>query len=308
MSRKVLLATDKAFAPEAVAGIEKIFAEAGYEFVKLENYTAKADLLAAVADAEAMIIRSDKADAEVIAAAPKLKVIVRAGAGFDNIDLAAATSHGVCAMNTPGQNSNAVAELAIGMMLYLARNKFTKGSGSELKGKVLGIHAYGNVGRLVANIAKGFGMTIRAFDPFIPKANMEAEGVKVCDTVEELYASSDYLSLHIPANEETKRSINKNLLFSMKTGAALINTARKEVVCEDGLKLMFAERPDFKYATDVAPDCHAELVEAYGLRYHGTEKKMGAQTGEANVNAGFAAARQIIGFFEHGDRTFQVNR
>ncbi|MBU1240577.1 3-phosphoglycerate dehydrogenase [Myxococcota bacterium] len=308
MSKKVLLATDKAFAPEAVSGIQKIFDEAGYELVKLENYTDKADLLKAVADADAMIIRSDKATAEVIAAAPKLKVIVRAGAGYDNIDLAAATARDICAMNTPGQNSNAVAELAIGMMLYVARNKFTKGIGSELRDKVLGIHAYGNVGRFVANIAKGFGMHIRAFDPYVPKAAMEAEGVYVCDTVEELYETSDYVSLHIPANAETTRSINKNLLFKMKNGAALINTARKEVVCEEGLKLMFAERPDFKYATDVAPDCHAELLETYGLRYHGTEKKMGAGTGEANINAGFAAARQIIAFFEKGDRTFQVNR
>lgn len=308
MAKKVLLATEKPFAKVAVDGIAKIFAEVGYVLVKLEKYTDKADLLKAAADADAMIIRSDKADAEVIGAAKNLKVIVRAGAGYDNIDLKAATEKGVCAMNTPGQNSNAVAELAIGLMLYMARNKFTQGNGSELKGKKLGIHAYGNVGKLVAAIGKGFGMEIYAFDPFVDKKKMEAEGVKVCDKMEDLYASCDYVSLHIPANDQTKKSIGYDLLSKMKKGAALINTARKEVIDEEGLKKAMAEREDLKYATDIAPDCHAEVAEKWGLRYHATSKKMGAETSEANINAGLAAARQIVAFFEKGDRTFQVNK
>ena len=308
MSKKVLLATEKPFAKAAVEGISKIFTDAGYELVKLEKYGEKKDLLAAVADVDAMIIRSDKADAEVIGAAKNLKVIVRAGAGFDNIDLAAATAKGICAMNTPGQNSNAVAEMAIGMMIFMARNKFTEGNGSELRGKAVGLDAYGNVGRLVADIARGFGMTVFAFDPFIEKAKLEAEGVKVCDTVQELFTQCDYVSLHIPANAETKKSINYDLLSKMKKGATLINTARKEVIDEEGLKKIMAEREDLKYVTDVAPDCHAEMVEKLGNRYHGTKKKMGAETSEANVNAGLAAANQIVKFLEKGDRTFQVNK
>ena len=306
MPKKVLLATEKPFAKVAVDGIAKIFAGAGYEMVKLEKYTDKAELLKAVADADAMIIRSDKADADVIAAGKSLKIIVRAGAGYDNIDLAAATAKGVCAMNTPGQNSNAVAELAMGMMVFLARNKFTEGNGSELKGKKVGIHAYGNVGKLVAAIAKGFGMEICAFDPFVEKSKMEAEGVKVFDKIEDLYSQCDYVSLHIPANDKTKKSINYDLLAKMKKGAALINTARKEVIDEEGLKKAMAEREDLKYATDIAPDCHAEIAEKFGNRYHATKKKMGAETSEANINAGLAAANQIVKFLEKGDRTFQV--
>ncbi|HAD81707.1 MAG: 3-phosphoglycerate dehydrogenase [Candidatus Edwardsbacteria bacterium RifOxyA12_full_54_48] len=308
MSKKVLLATEKPFAKAAVEGISKIFAQAGYELVKLEKYTDKADLLKAAADVDAMIIRSDKADAAVIEAGKNLKVIVRAGAGYDNIDLAAASAKGICAMNTPGQNSNAVAELALGMMVFLARNKFTEGNGSELRGKKLGIHAYGNVGRLVAGIAKGFGMEICAFDPFVEKAKMEAEGVKVFDKMEDLYSQCDYVSLHIPANDQTKKSINYDLLAKMKKGAALINTARKEVIDEEGLKKAMAEREDLKYATDIAPDCHAEIAEKLGNRYHATKKKMGAETSEANINAGLAAANQIVKFLEQGDRTFQVNK
>lgn len=308
MPKKVLLATEKPFAKAAVDGISKIFTEAGYELVKLEKYTDKADLLKAVTDVDAMIIRSDKADAAVIEAAKNLKVIVRAGAGYDNIDLAAATGKGICAMNTPGQNSNAVAELAMGMMVFLARNKFTEGNGSELRGKKLGIHAYGNVGKLVAGIAKGFGMTVYAFDPFVEKAKMEAEGVKVFDKMEDLYSQCDYVSLHIPANDKTKKSINYDLLSKMKKGAALINTARKEVIDEEGLKKAMAEREDLKYATDIAPDCHAEIVEILSNRYHATKKKMGAETSEANINAGLAAANQIVKFLEKGDRTFQVNK
>ncbi|MCU0606365.1 MAG: NAD(P)-binding domain-containing protein [Candidatus Edwardsbacteria bacterium] len=308
MARKVLLATEKPFAKVAVDGIARIFADAKYDLVKLEKYTDKADLLKAVADADAMIIRSDKADAAVIEAGTNLKVIVRAGAGYDNIDLAAATAKGVCAMNTPGQNSNAVAELAVGMMVFLARNKFTEGNGSELRGKKVGIHAYGNVGRLVAGIAKGFGMTVCAFDPFVDKAKMEAEGVTVFDKIEDLYSQCDYVSLHIPANDKTKKSINYDLLSKMKKGAALINTARKEVIDEEGLKKAMAEREDLKYATDIAPDCHAEIAEKLGNRYHATKKKMGAETSEANINAGLAAANQIVKFLEKGDRTFQVNK
>jgi D-3-phosphoglycerate dehydrogenase / 2-oxoglutarate reductase len=308
VSKKVLLATEKPFAKVAVDGIAKIFADAKYELVKLEKYTDKADLLKAVADADAMIIRSDKADAAVIDAGKNLKVIVRAGAGYDNIDLAAATAKGICAMNTPGQNSNAVAELAIGMMVFLARNKFTEGNGSELRGKKVGIHAYGNVGRLVAGIARGFGMEVWAFDPFVDKKKMEAEGVKVVDKIEDLYANCEYVSLHIPANDKTKKSIGYDLLAKMKKGAALINTARKEVIDEEGLKKAMAEREDLKYATDVALDCHAEVTDKWGNRYHATKKKMGAETSEANINAGLAAARQIVGFLEKGDKTFQVNK
>ncbi|MEI6056411.1 MAG: NAD(P)-dependent oxidoreductase [Lentisphaerota bacterium] len=308
MSKKVLLATEKPFAKVAVEGIQKIFDAAGYQMIRLEKYTDKTDLLKAVVEADAMIIRSDKASAEVIAAANKLKIIVRAGAGYDNIDLAAATAKDICAMNTPGQNSNAVAELAIGMMVFLARNKYTEGNGSELRGKKLGIHAYGNVGRLVAAIAKGFGMDVYAFDPFVKTAAMEAEGIKVFATMEELYSNCDYISLHIPANEKTKKSINYGLMSKMKKGATLINTARKEVICEDGLKKVMAEREDLKYATDIAPDCHAEIAEKFGNRYHATKKKMGAETSEANINAGLAAAKQIVAFLEKGDRTFQVNK
>lgn len=308
MAKKVLLATEKPFAKAAVEGIAKIFAEAGYELAKLEKYADKADLLKAAADADAMIIRSDKADAAVIEAAKNLKVIVRAGAGYDNIDLKAATEKGICAMNTPGQNSNAVAELAVGLMLYMARNKFTTGNGSELHGKKVGIHAYGNVGKLVAAIARGFGMEVWAFDPFVDRKKMEAEGIKVVEKIEDLYAGCEYVSLHIPANDKTRKSIGYDLLARMKKGAALINTARKEVIDEEGLKKAMAEREDLKYATDVAPDCHSEAAEKWGLRYHATTKKMGAETSEANINAGLAAARQIVGFLEKGDRTFQVNK
>jgi len=308
MSKKVLLATEKPFAKVAVDGIAKIFEAAGYEMVRLEKYTDKADLLKAVESVDAMIIRSDKADAEVIAAANNLKIIVRAGAGYDNIDLASSTAKGICAMNTPGQNSNAVAELAFGFMLSMARNKFTEGNGSELRGKKVGIHAYGNVGKFVALIAKGFGMEVLAFDPFVSAEKMVAEGITPVATIEELYSTCDFVSLHIPANAQTKKSINYDLMSKMKKGAALINTARKEVLCEEGLQKIMAEREDLKYATDIAPDCHAEIVEKLGNRYLATKKKMGAETSEANINAGLAAANQIVGFLEKGDRTFQVNK
>lgn len=308
MSKKVLLATEKPFAKIAVDGIQKIFDEAGYTLVKLEKYTEKSDLFKAVADVDALIVRSDKVTAEVIVAAPQLKIVVRAGAGYDNIDLQTATARGICVQNTPGQNSNAVAELAFGLMLYLARNKLIEGNGFELRNKKLGIHAYGNVGRYVAKIAAGFGMQIYAYDAFVPADAIRADGVTPCATVEELYQTCDIISLHIPANEQTKKSINQTLLSSMKKGAMLINTARKEVIDEEALKEVMAQREDFRYATDIAPDCHAELVEKYANRYHATKKKMGAETSEANINAGLAAARQIVSFFEKGDCTFQVNK
>ena len=309
MSKIILVATEKPFAKEAVDLMKAVVDKnAGYELRLLEKYTETSQLLDAVKDAHAMIIRSDKATKEVIEAGNELKVIVRAGAGYDNIDLAAATEKSVVAMNTPGQNSNAVAELAIGMMIYMARGKFNGKSGTELKGKILGIHAYGNVGKLVAGIAKGFGMDVYAFDPFVKDEDITRDGVKVVHSVEELYSKCQYVSLHIPANEKTKKSIHKGLLSSMPKGAVLVNTARKEVVCEDGLKMVLEQRPDFKYLSDIAPDCAAELEEKYADRVLFTPKKMGAQTEEANINAGIAAVEQIIAYFEKGDTKFQVNK
>ncbi len=309
MSKKVLVATEKPFAKVAVDGIADIFKKAGYPLVLLESYKAKADLLKAVADAEALIIRSDIVDAEVIQAAPKLKIVVRAGAGYDNIDLKTAGARGVVAMNTPGQNSNAVAELAFGLMLQLARRGYSGKDGTELRGKKIGIHAYGNVGKYVALIAKGFGMEIVAFDPYVPREKMEAEGVKPVKTVDELYSACDYISLHLPKTKETVNSVNTALLSTMKKGAALINTARAEVVDEPSLLKMFAERTDFMYASDVEPTAETKKViaEKYAGRFFFTAKKMGAQTAEANINAGLAAARQIVNFLEKGDTTFKVN-
>ncbi len=306
--KKVLVATVKPFAPAAVEQINKIVEDAGYEFALLEKYAEQSELINAVGDADALIIRSDKADRQVIESANNLKIIVRAGAGYDNIDLQAATEKGIVAMNTPGQNSNAVAELALGMMVYMARNLFNGKSGTELKDKTLGIHAYGNVGRHVARIAKGFEMKVSAFDPFIPSEDIEKDGVEALSSVEDLYAKNQYLSLHIPANDQTKNSINFELLSRMPAGATLVNTARKEVIDEQGLLKMFAEREDFRYVSDIAPDCAAEIAEKYAGRFYFTPKKMGAQTAEANINAGIAAANQIVNFFEKGDRTFQVNK
>lgn len=303
---KVLVATEKPFAAPAVAGIKNVLDKAGYELVLLEKYTDVADFENAVKDADALIIRSDKATRNIIEKANDLKIIVRAGAGYDNIDLEAATEKGICAMNTPGQNSNAVAELALGMMVSLARNNYNGTSGTELSGKKLGIHAYGNVGKLVAKIAQGFGMEVFAFDPFVAAADIEKDGVKVLGSVEELYSTCQYISLHIPANDNTKNSINFDLMMSMPKNAAIINTARKEVICEDSLKKAFAERADFKYASDIAPVCKDELGNFEG-RYFFTPKKMGAQTSEANINAGIAAATQIVNFLEKGDTTFKVN-
>lgn len=306
---KVLVATEKPFAREAVDGIRQITEQAGYELCLLEKYTEKADLLAAVADVDALIVRSDKVTAEVIAAAKNLKIVVRAGAGYDNVDLAAATQRGIVVMNTPGQNSNAVAELALGMMVYMARNQFTPGTGAEIQGKTLGIHAYGNVGKLVAKKGKALGMQVIAYDPFITDAYVyENDGVGQAASVEELYAKADFLSLHIPATAETKGSIGYEKLMSMPKGATLVNTARKEVIDEEGVKQAMSERADLKYITDIAPTNAAEMEALFGKRFFATPKKQGAETAEANINAGLAAARQIVDFFVNDNRRFQVNK
>lgn len=306
--KKVLIATDKPFVKVAVDGIRKIVEDARYQLVLLEKYTQKSDLLKAVADVDAVIIRSDIVDKEVIDAAKNLKIVVRAGAGYDNIDLEAAKANKVVAMNTPGQNANAVAELAFGMMVYMARNSFNGSSGTELRGKTIGIHAYGNVGKYVAIIAKGFGMDVYAFDPFVSEDVMKKDGIKPVKSVDELYTKCQYVSLHIPATKETKGSINFDLLSKMPEGAMLVNTARKEVIDEASLVKIFESRKDFRYVTDVAPDNAAVIAEKFAGRIYGTPKKMGAQTEEANINAGLAAARQIVDFFEKGDTKFQVNK
>jgi Lactate dehydrogenase and related dehydrogenases len=305
---KVLIATDKPFAKVAVDGIRKEIEAAGYELALLEKYTEKKQLLVAVKDANAIIIRSDIIDAEVLDAAKDLKIVVRAGAGYDNVDIDAATAHGVCVMNTPGQNSNAVAELALGLMVFAVRNFYNGTSGTELMGKKLGIHAYGNVGRNVARVARGFGMEIYAYDAFCPKEVIEKDGAKAVDSAEELYATCDVVSLHIPATAETKNSINYALLNKMPKGAMLVNTARKEVINEAELIKLMEDRADFKYVTDIMPSAHAELAEKFAARYFSTPKKMGAQTAEANINAGIAAAQQIVGFFKDGCEKFRVNK
>ena len=304
---KVLVATEKPFAKAAVDGIRKIVEDAGFELALLEKYTDVADFHKAVEDADALVVRSDKVTKEVVDAAKQLKIVVRAGAGFDNLDLAACTAKNIVAMNTPGQNSNAVAELALGMMVYMARNTFQPGTGTELLGKKVGIHAYGNVGRLVGKIAKGFGMEVYAFDPFVSKESMEAEGIKVCASVEELYSTCHYISLHIPANEQTKKSIGYDLLSKMPKGGCVINTARKEVIHEEELVKILEERPDLKYATDIAAGNQEELTAKFATRVFATPKKMGAETAEANINAGLASANQIVKFLKTGDKTFQVN-
>ena len=305
---KVLVATEKPFAKVAVDGIREVIEQAGYELALLEKYTSKEQLLQAVADADALIIRSDNVDAEVLDAAKQLKIVVRAGAGYDNIDLSAATAHNVVAMNTPGQNSNAVAELALGLMVMAVRNMYNGTSGTELMGKKLGIHAYGNVGRNVARIAKGFGMQIYAFDAYCPDEVMTAEGVTPLHSAEELYKMCDVVSLHIPATPETKGSINYALLSNMPKGGLLVNTARKEVINEDELIRFMQERHDFRYVTDVMPAADQKMYELFAGRYFSTPKKMGAQTAEANINAGIAAAKQIVDFFENGNTRFQVNK
>jgi D-3-phosphoglycerate dehydrogenase len=303
----ILVATDKPFAKVAVDGIREITKNAGFELKLLEKYTSKEQLLEAVKDVDAIIFRSDIIDEQVINAAGKLKIAVRAGAGYDNIDLKAATAKGVVVMNTPGQNSNAVAELAFGMMIYLNRNFYNGSSGIELRGKTLGIHAYGNIGRIVAMIAKGMGMDVYSHDPFVDKVVIENDGVKYIKDVKDLYKTCQYISVNLPANKETKESLNFELLSLMPSGATLVNTARKEIVHEASLVKMFAERKDFRYVTDVAPDCQEQIKADASNRYYATPKKMGAQTEEANVNAGLAAARQIVNFLTKGDKTFQVN-
>ena len=304
---KILIATDKPFAKVAVDGIRKEIEAAGFELALLEKYTEKVQLLDAVKDANAIIIRSDIIDAQVLDAAKELKIVVRAGAGYDNVDLEAATAHGVCVMNTPGQNSNAVAELALGMMVFAARNFYNGTSGTELMGKKLGIHAYGNVGRNVARIAKGFGMEIYAYDAFCPAEVIEKEGVKALASAEELYKTCDIVSLHIPATAETKKSINYSLLNQMPKGGMLVNTARKEVINEDEVINLMENRPDFKFLTDIMPAANDKFAELFPNRYFSTPKKMGAQTAEANINAGIAAAKQIVGFLNEGCEKFKVN-
>ncbi|MBR7043480.1 MAG: 3-phosphoglycerate dehydrogenase [Prevotella sp.] len=304
---KVLIATEKPFAAVAVDGIRKEIEGAGHELVLLEKYTEKAQLLDAVKDADAMIIRSDKVDAEVLDAAKQLKVVVRAGAGFDNIDLAAATAHNVVAENTPGQNANAVAELVLGLMVYAVRNLYNGKAGTELMGKKLGLLAFGNVGRNVARIAKGFGMDVYAYDAYCPAEVIEQAGVHAVANQEALFEQCDVVSLHIPATPETKQSINYALVGKMKKGGVLVNTARKEVINEPELLKLMAEREDLKFVTDIMPDAHADFLQFEG-RYFSTPKKMGAQTAEANINAGIAAAKQINAYFATGDTRFQVNK
>lgn len=305
---KVLIATEKPFAASAVQGIKEVIEEAGMELALLEKYTQKSELLEAVADADALIVRSDKVDAEVLDAAKQLKIVVRAGAGFDNLDLDAATAHNVVAMNTPGQNSNAVAELVMGLLVYTVRNFYNGKSGSELMGKRLGILAFGNVGRNVARIAKGFGMEVSAYDAYCPAEAIEAAGVHAVANQEELFATCDIVSLHIPATAETRKSINAALVGTMKPNAILINTARKEVIDEEGLIQIMEERTDLKYISDIMPDAHDQFAEKFPSRYFSTPKKMGAQTAEANANAGIAAARQIVGYLKEGITKFQLNR
>lgn len=305
---KVLVATQKPFAPVAVKGIEEIVKKAGYEFALLEKYAEKAELLEAVKDVNAIIIRSDKIDEEVFEHAPELKIVVRAGAGFDNVDLAAATKHGVVVMNTPGQNSNAVAELVFGMLLYTVRNRFNGKAGTELKGKKLGLLAFGNVPQNVARVAKGLGMEVFAFDGYIPAEVFTQHGVKQVNTPAELFKECDVVSLHIPSTPETRRSINKELLLSMPKGGIVVNTARQDIIDEDGLIEALLERPDLRYVSDLMLEKHDEAVDKLGDRYFATPKKMGAQTAEANINAGLAAANQIVGFFKDGITKFQVNK
>jgi len=305
---KVLIATEKPFAAVAVDGMRKVVGEAGAELVLLEKYASKQELLDAVVDVDALIIRSDKVDAEVLDAGKNLKVVVRAGAGYDNVDLASASAHGVCVQNTPGQNSNAVAELVFGMAVMMCRNMYNGTSGSELKDKTLGIQAFGQVGRNVARIAHGFGMTVSALDPYCPDDVIEEAGVSPVHSVEQLYRENKVVSIHIPATPETRGSIGYELVVSMPKGGLLINTARKEVIDEEGLIKALEERSDLKYVADVAPERAAEMKERFGDRVFFTPKKMGAQTSEANINAGIAAARQVIAFLTTGEERFRVNK
>ncbi len=305
--KKILVLTVKPFAKAAVDGIKKIVGDAGYEFALLEKYETQDQMLAAVKDANALIIRSDKITKEVMDAAPNLEIVVRAGAGYDNVDLAAATEKGIVVMNTPGQNANAVAELVIGMMIYKVRNFFNGKPGTELKGKTLGLHAFGNVAQEVARIAKGIGMEIYAFDPFLTDEQISSKGVTPMHSVDELYSKSQFVSLHIPAVKETIQSINYDLLSKMPANGVLVNAARKEVIHEDNMVRFMTEHEDFSYLSDIAPDNKAVFEEKFDGRYYFSPKKMGAQTAEANINAGLAAANQIKNFFKNGDTKFKVN-
>ncbi|MDY6412378.1 MAG: NAD(P)-dependent oxidoreductase [Bacteroidales bacterium] len=304
---KILVATEKPFAAAAVTGIREVVEQGGHELVLVEKGT-KQDMINAVKDCAGLIVRSDKVDKEVFDAAPQLKVVVRAGAGYDNIDLEEATKHGVCVMNTPGQNANAVAELVFGMLVSLIRNRYNGTSGTELKGKTLGIHAYGAVGRNVARIAKGFDMKVSALDPFVKDEVMTADGIIPVHSVEDLYKNNQYVSLHIPANDQTRKSVNRALLELMPKNGTLINAARKEVINEEDLMAVLEERADLRYVADVKPDNAAELEEKFPERVFFTPKKMGAQTAEANINAGLAAANQVVAHLKDGFNRFQVNK
>lgn len=305
---KILVATEKPFAAVAVDGMRKVIEDAGLEFELLEKYKSADELKAAAADAEAIIIRSDVINADVLAATPKLKIVVRAGAGYDNVDLQAAKEKGVVVQNTPGQNSNAVAELVFGMAVMAVRNNYNGTSGTELKGKRLGLQAYGQVGRNVARIANGFNMQVSAFDPYCPDQVMTDDDVKPVHSIDDLYSGNDIVSIHIPATPETRKSIGYFNITNMPLGAVLINTARKEVIDEEGLAKALRERPDIKYLADVKPDNAEALKEEFGDRVFFTPKKMGAQTAEANINAGIAAARQVVAYLKNGENRFQVNK
>ena len=306
---KALVATQKPFAAKAVEGIKAIFKAAGIETVMLEKYVSEAELIESVADVDALIVRSDKVTKAVLDAAKNLKIVVRAGAGYDNLDLEACTAHNVVAMNTPGQNANAVAELAMAFMIYMSRNRFTPGTGSEISGKRLGLQAFGNVARLVGAKAAALGMKVMAYDPFVKPEDMEAAGVEVAESLEQLYGSSDFVSLHIPATPQTVGSVGASLVSLMPKGACLVNTARKEVIDEASLlALLSGGREDLKYVADVAPDAAADFEQALGKRYFATPKKMGAETAEANVNAGLAAANQIVAYLKEGCERFRLNR
>lgn len=306
--KKVLVATDKPFSKVAIDQIRSVVENAGLKLELLEKYTSEAELLAAVEDVDGLIVRSDIVNSNVLNAAKKLSIVVRAGAGYDNLDLEACSAKNIVAMNTPGQNSNAVAELVFGMLILAIRKNYNGSTGSELRGKSIGIHAYGNVGYYVGLIAKGFGMKVYAFDPFVSADKMKADGVEPVNSVEELYKTCRFISLHIPANDATKKSINKNLLSLMPKGAVLVNTARKEVINEDELVALMEERSDFMYVSDIIPGNQAIFEEKFAGRFFFSTKKMGAQTEEANINAGVAAAKQIVNFFKTGDETYRVNK
>lgn len=305
---KVLIATEKPFAPVAVKGISEIIEAAGYEVALLEKYTEKSQLLEAVADVDAIIIRSDKIDGEVMNAAPQLKIVVRAGAGYDNVDLAAATAHNICVMNTPGQNANAVAELVVGLLIFTLRNQFNGTSGSEMKGKRLGLMAFGAIAKNLARIAQGLGMEISAFSPTNHPQKIREAGFKAYEKLEDLFKENDIISLHIPSTPETKGSIGYSLIAAMPKNGILVNSARQDIIDEEGLLKALTERTDLRYVTDLKLKNHDQAVELLDERYVFTPKKMGAQTKEANINAGLAAARQIVGYLKEGDNTFQVNK